>query len=114
MTTDQRVTALEAHLDALHSTQAHLRRELRQTRVDHWQDRIDDIDLQVRLGASDGSERLTQATTKLHATWDQARAELLGASSDAAAAAETLRGRLHAAYTDVRRSLIDTKNTITR
>lgn len=114
MTTDNRVAALEAHIDTLHTKQADLRRELRKARVDQWQDRIDDLDLQVRLGVSDGGERLTEATRKLQSTWDQVRGELLDASSDAADAADALRDRMQTAYSDVRTSLLDTKNRITR
>lgn len=114
MTTDERVSTLESHLNEIRTSEADLRRQLRQARVDHWQDRIDDLEFQVHLGVVDGSERLTQATKTLHSTWDQARAELLDASSDAAAAAETLGARVRGAYEDVRTSLVDAKNTMSR
>ena len=39
---------------------------------------------------------------------------LLDASSDAAAAAETLGARVRGAYEDVRTSLVDAKNTMSR
>lgn len=114
MTTDQRIATLETHLDTLRTTQAELRGELRQARVDRWQDRIDDLELQVRLGVAEGSERVTQARATLHTTWDKARAQMQGTSADATSAAQAVQTSLHGAYDDVRAALVDAKNSLTR
>lgn len=114
MTTDERISALETSLDALSTTQADLRSQLRQARVDRWQDRIDDLELQIRLGVAEGGDRVTRASTTLHHTWNQARTQLLDASTEAGVAAESLHERLRNAYDDARAALIDTKNDLTR
>lgn len=114
MTTDQRVTILESRLADLRISEADLRSQIRQARLDHWQGRIDDLELQVRLGAVEGSDRLDQARTTLTTTWGKARAEMLETSSDAAHAAQAVQASLHGAYDDVRAALIDAKNAVSR
>lgn len=114
MTTDERISALESHLDALRTEQADLRGQLREAQVDRWQGRIDDLELQLHLGVLEGSDRVSRATATLQHTWDQARAELLDTSSDASEAAQRVGERLQGAYDDVRASLIEAKNSLTR
>lgn len=112
MTTDERVTILESHLADLRISEAEMRRQIRQAHLEHWQDRIDDLELQVHLGLADGSDRVTQARATLRTTWDKARGQLQDTSSDVTSAAQAVQASLHGAYDDVRAALIDAKNTM--
>lgn len=114
MTTDERITDLEKHLHLLQETQARLIRQLAAARIDQWQARIDDLELQVHLGAMDGNERLAQRTEQLRNAWDRTRFQVESASSTAASAAETLWTGLEAAYRDVREVLLDPANKVSR
>ncbi|MGE0170331.1 hypothetical protein [Nocardioides sp.] len=112
MTTDERIAQLEEHLTELRATQADLVRQLGQARVDQWQARIEDLELQVHLGAMDSNERITQLSEQLRNKWDRTRAQWEDASATASTVAETLRSGLESAYRDVRQALIESRGTI--
>ncbi|MBC7633368.1 hypothetical protein [Aeromicrobium sp.] len=114
MSTDERIVALEKHLHTLQATQVDLNSQLKEARLEQWQGRIDNLELQVHLAAADGSDRLTQMSEKLRSAWARTRVEVEDASSTASSAGETLRAGLQSAYTDVREALLETRSKITR
>lgn len=112
MTTDERIATLEEDLIRLRAAQADLYEQLSRARVEQWQGRIEDLELQVHLGAMESDERLTLLTEQLRSTWDRTRVQLEDASSTASTVAEALRSGLESAYRDLRRALLESRNKI--
>ncbi|MCY7401726.1 MAG: hypothetical protein LH477_12395 [Nocardioides sp.] len=110
MSTDEHISQLRE----LRSTQIDRTSQLVHARVDRWQERIEDLELQVHLSAMDGSEQIALLSEKLRNQWERTRSEVDDASSAVTTAAETLRAGLEEAYRDVRDALVATHSTTTR
>ena len=52
METDARIAKLEANIKALQAKQVALHKQLTDAQVEQWQARIDDLEVQVHLGAA--------------------------------------------------------------
>jgi len=113
MTTDERIAKLENHIHQLQDTQTDLYKKLAQARVDQWHERIEDLELQVHLGAMGSNERLTELSEQLRNQWDRTHAQMQDASSTASGAADTLWTGLERAYGEVRQALLESRNMIT-
>jgi chromosome segregation ATPase len=112
MTNKERIAELEAQLNKMRTEQADLLRHQTRVEVDLWQGRIDDLELQVHLGAMEAEEILRPAMDKLRATWAQARAQLADAGASASGVADTLRAELASAIAELRKALMEAKHKI--
>lgn len=111
-TTEERIAKLEARLDKLQAEHGAVSRQLAQAHVDQWQARIDELELQVHLGASEATDRLKALTTELDKRWSQVRRQLTDAGETTADATETIRAGLESAYRDVREALIESRKQL--
>ena len=113
MTENERVTKLEAQITDLEAKQTELYNQLAEARLDQWKGRLEDLELQVHLGAMDSNDRIAALMHKARDRWDDARTQFGGATATAAEAFETVRGGFEAALDDVRRALLDARKQAT-
>jgi hypothetical protein len=112
MTTQDRIKTLEDQMAALKSEQDELRKQLAQAEVDRWQERVDDLELQVHLAAMETNERVSGLLQQIQHRWAVGKAQIEWRSSAAAEAAEAVRDSLRTAFTDIRKALIESTHKI--
>ena len=112
MTSDERIARLEAQIDKLQERQAELYKQLAQAQRDQWQGRIDDLEVQLHLGAMEANDRVNALMEQLRTRWAEVRGQFDDAASTASSVGETLRAGLESAFRDVRKALLESKNKI--
>ena len=112
MDTDSRIAGLEARIEELKSKQDILNRQLARAQRDQWQSRIEDLEVQVHLGAMEANDRAKARLEQLRSRWAEVRLQVDEASSTASEAGETLRNGLESAVRDLREALLDSKRKI--
>ncbi|HSE47115.1 MAG TPA: hypothetical protein VLA89_17485, partial [Gemmatimonadales bacterium] len=112
MATEDRIKKLEAQIDELRAKQAELNKQLAQAEIDRWQGRIEDLEVQMHLGAMETNDRLKGLLDQLHHRWADAKVQIGSTTSAAAEGADAVRTSLEAAFKDIRQALLDTKNKI--
>jgi chromosome segregation ATPase len=109
MTDNERIKKLEAQIKRLETKQSDLYDQLAEARLDQWKGRLEDLEVQARLGAMDTNERVAAVMQKARDRWDEARKQLSGATAVAGDVVETVRGGFETALDDLRRALLDAK-----
>jgi len=112
MTTEERIEHLEAQIKDLHAKQAELRKQLTKAQLDQWQGRIEDLEVQMHLGALETSDKLNTLMSRLRSRWADARRQVDDKTSAATSVAETLRTGLENAFTDLRKALLESRNKL--
>lgn len=113
MADDDRITQLEERIAALSREQADLRTQLARAQLDQWQGRIEDLEVQMRLGAMETSERLAPLVEQLRDRWLDARSQLDGATSTATEVVDSLRQGLEQAMRDIREAVLTARDQAT-
>lgn len=113
MTTEERIAKLEDQIDKLQAKQAELRKQLTKAQIDQWQARIEDLEVQMHLGAMETSDRLTALMDQLRSKWADARRQFEDATSTASSVADTVRTGLESALKELRKALLESKNKLT-
>jgi phage shock protein A len=106
--TEDRITKLEAQIDKLEAKQDELRKQLTQAQLDQWYARIEDLEVQVHLGAMDTSDKVTSLVHQVRQRWTEAKGQFEGAASSASEAVESARGGIERAFKDVREAVLET------
>lgn len=109
MTDNDRIAKLQAQIDKVEAKQAELYEQLAEARLDQWKGRLEDLEVQVHLGAMDTNDRVAAVVQRARDRWDDAKTQLGGATAVAADVVETVRGGFESALDDVRRALLDAK-----
>ena len=109
---EDRIPELQTQIRKLQDQQAELRKQLVKARIEYWQGRVDDLEVQLHTGAVETSEKLTAKMNKLHSTWADTRKQWEAMTSTAAGAGDTVRTGLESAYRDLRQALLDAKNKL--
>ena len=112
MTSDDRIARLEAEIDKLRGQEADLRKRLAKAQLDQWQGRIEDLELQMHLGAMEESDKLTSLMDQLRGRWADSRRQFEESIKTASSVAETVRGGLESAFGDLRKALLESKNKL--
>ena len=112
MTTEERVAKLEAQSDKLRAQQAELQKQLTKAQLDQWQGRIEDLEVQMHLGALETSDKLTGLLDQLRSTWTDARRQFEEAIATASSVRDTLRTGLENAVNDLRKALLESKSKL--
>jgi len=73
MTTEDRIASPEAQIDKLDALQADLRKQPAETQIEQWQGRIEDIEVQMHLGAMEANDQLAALTDQVRRKWADAR-----------------------------------------
>ena len=113
MTTEERIAKLEAQIDKLQAKQAELHKQLTKAQIDQWQGRLEDLEVQMHLGAMDTSDKLTALMDQLRNRWADARRQFEYTISTASSVADTVRTGLENAFSDVRKALLESKSKLT-
>jgi predicted nucleic acid-binding Zn-ribbon protein len=109
MTDDDRIAQLQAQIDRLEARQSELYEKLAEARLDQWKGRLEDLEVQVHLGAMDTNDRVNALVEKARERWNEAKSKLGGATSAASDVGETVRKGVESAVEDVRKALLDAK-----
>jgi len=112
MTNEERIDKLEAKIEALQTKQAALHKQLTDAQVEQWQARIDDLEVQVRLGTMEANQRLAPLMEQLRNRWIEARVQIEDKADIATSVTETLRTGVENAYRELRKALLETRDTI--
>lgn len=114
MTTEERerITKLEARIDRLQAKQAELHRQLTKAQIDQWQGRIEDLEVQMHLGAMETNDRLTALMKQVRDKWADARRQFDDATATASSVADTVRAGLENAVNDLRKALLESKSKL--
>lgn len=113
MTTEERVAKLEAQIEKLHAKQTELHKQLTRAQIDQWQGRIEELEVQMHLGAMETTDKLTALMDQLRNRWADARRQFEDATSTASSVTDTVRTGLENAFKEVRKALLETKNKLT-
>ena len=113
MTTEDRIAQLEDQLRELQGQQAELRKQLAKAQLDQWQGRIEDLEVQMHLGAVEASDKANAQMTKLRDRWADARRQFEESIKTASSVADTVRSGLEKAFGDLRQALLESKNKFT-
>lgn len=113
MTTEERIAKLEAQIDKLQAKQAELHKQLAKAQIDQWQGRIEELEVQMHLGAMETTDTLTALMDQLRSKWADARRQFEDSASTASSVADTVRVGLENAFKEVRKALLDGKNKLT-
>ena len=112
MTNDDRITGLEAQIRKLQAQQAELRKQLARAQLDQWRGRIEDLEVQMHLGAMEASDKLTTLMHQLRGKWADARRQFEENISTASGVADTVRTGLENAFDDLRKALLEARNKL--
>lgn len=82
MNNTDRIAHLEARIKALRDEQSQLLREQTKVEVDKWHGRINDLEVQMHLGAMEVDEKLAPLIEKMRHAWEEAKSVLDGKRSD--------------------------------
>jgi TolA-binding protein len=112
MTTEDRIAKLEAEIGTLHTQQAELRKQLAEAQLDQWQGRVEDLEVQMHLGAVEASDKAKAQMGKLRDRWADARRQFEQSITTASSVADTVRTGLENAIEDVRKALLESKRKL--
>jgi chromosome segregation ATPase len=112
MTTEERIAELEAHIDKLQAKQADLYQQLARAQIDQWKGRIEDLEVQLHLGAMEANDKLTVLMNQLHSRWADARRQFEDTTSTASSVADTVRTGLENALSDVRKAMLEARSRL--
>ncbi len=115
MTTEDRISKLEAQINRLEEREAELREKLVQAQIDQWHGRIEDLEVQAHLAAMDTGDRVTALIEQVRARVRDVRGQVGGAADSVAERLEAGRSSIEGLLRDLRQGLIDAKDkTISR
>jgi len=113
MTTEERMTKLEAQIDKLQARQNELYKQLAKAQIDQWQGRVEDLEVQLHLGAMEANDKLAALMDQLRNKASDARRQFEDAASMASSVADTVRAGLENAFSEVRKALLESRSKLT-
>jgi predicted nuclease with TOPRIM domain len=113
MNTEERVTQLEDQIHGVQDQLADLRKQLAKAELDHWRGRVEDLEVQMHLGAVEATDKATAQMHKLRDRWADARRQLEESARTASSVADTVRTGLEKAFDDLRSALLESKSKLT-
>jgi hypothetical protein len=113
MTSDERIARLEAQIETLKTQQSELYQQLAQAQRDQWQGRIEDLEVQMHLGAMEANDKAAALMDELRGRWAEARGQFDEAVDTASGVGDALRTGLERAVRDLRGALLESKHRIT-
>ena len=113
MADNDRIAKLEKQMDRLEAKQNELYEQLAEARLDQWKGRLEDLEVQIRLGAMDTNDRVEALAQKARDRWTDAKSQLTGAKATAVDVVETVRSGLESALADLRKAVVDARKQAT-
>lgn len=102
-----RIGGLEQQIEDLKAQLADVRRRLVSAELDQWRGRIDDLELQTRLGSMGVQDRLMPVVEQLRDLWLDARERTGDGVDTASEVTGRLREGLESAFKDLRDAVAD-------
>lgn len=112
MVESDRIAVLEASIETLQAQQDDLQERLVRAQLDQWKARIDDLEVQLHLGAMEADEHVSPLLAALRDRLLDARAQADDAASTTRDVASTLLSGLEKAMQDIRTAVLDAKSSI--
>lgn len=112
MTSEDRIAILESEIRELRVQQAELRKQLAEAQLDQWRGRVEELEVQMHLGAMEANDKATALMDQLRDRWADARRQLEQSVATASSVAETVRTGLEKAVEDVRKALLESRNKL--
>lgn len=109
MADNDRIAKLEAQIDGLEARMSELYEQLAEARLDQWKSRLEDLEVQLHLGAMDTNERINALVQRARDRWEEAKARLTGATAAASDVFESVRAGIESALNDLRQALVDAR-----
>ena len=106
------VEQLKARIDQLEEQQESLRKRLAEVQLDQWQGRIDDLDVQAHLGASELRDRLEPIVKRAQDELATVREQMAAGTETASQATTAVRTGVEQAFDDLRTALRQAKDII--
>jgi hypothetical protein len=113
MTTEDRIAKLEGQSAKLQTKQGELYAQLRRAQLEQWQGRIDDLEVQMHLGALEANERITALADQLRSRWAATRLQMEMTPSTATEVIDRLRVGVEKAYEEMRQAILESKQKVT-
>lgn len=110
MSNDDKIAALEQRIDELKAKLDDLQGQLAELELDQWKGRIDDLEVQMHLGAMGAMDRLAPLVERLRNSYLDASASVTGTASAAGDATDRIRKGLESAMNDIRKAVFDTED----
>jgi molecular chaperone GrpE (heat shock protein) len=111
MTDQDRIGGLEAQIEELKSQLSDVRRRLVTAEFDQWRGRIDDLELQAKLGSMGVQDRVMPVVEQLRDLWLDARERTGDGAETASEVAGRLREGVESAYRELRNAVSDAAST---
>ena len=112
MTNEERIAKLEAQIDDLRAKLTDLNKQMTKAQIDQWHGRIEDLEVQMHLGAMESSDRINTLMTRLRTKWADARKQVEDKTSTATSVADTVRTGLENAFAELRKALLESKSKL--
>lgn len=112
MTSEDRIAILESEIRELRVQQAELRKQLAEAQLDQWRGRVEELEVQMHLGAMEANDKATALMDQLRDRWTDARRQLEQSIATASSVAETVRTGLEKAVDDVRKALLESRSKL--
>jgi SMC interacting uncharacterized protein involved in chromosome segregation len=109
---EERIARVEAQVSKIQAKQAELHKQLTKAQIDQWQGRLEDLEVQMHLGAMETSDRLTALMDQLRSRWADARRQFEDTISTASSVADTVRTGLESAFNEVRKALLESRSKL--
>jgi hypothetical protein len=107
MTDQDRIGGLEAQIEDLKTQLSDVRRRLIDAEFDQWRGRIDDLELQAKLGSMGVEDRVMPVVEQLRDLWLDARERTGDGADTASEVAGRLREGVEGAYRELRSAVRD-------
>lgn len=107
--TDDRIAKLEAQIRRLEDKQSEFYDQLAEARLDQWKARLEDLEVQMHLGAMETNDRVNALVQRARDRWTEAKAQLGGATAVAADVAEAVRRGVESALDDLRTAMVEAR-----
>ncbi|HEX6238350.1 MAG TPA: hypothetical protein VFZ68_14215 [Acidimicrobiales bacterium] len=108
--TEDRIAKLESQIKELEAKHTELYKQLADARLDQWKGRLEDLEVQARLGAMETNDRIKALIQQARDRWNDATAQVRGAASTAGDVLETVRGGIERALDDLRQAMLDARS----
>ncbi|MEO6606814.1 MAG: hypothetical protein ABIN55_14520 [Aeromicrobium sp.] len=112
METNERIASLEAEIKDLQIKHDVLNKQLTDAQVEQWQARIDNLEVQIYLGAKQVSDKVAPLMDRLRTTWLQVTTQVDDKSETASHVADTLLNGLENAYSELRKAVLESRSTV--
>lgn len=106
-----RIGGLEQQIEDLKAQLADVRSRLLSAEFDQWRGRIDDLELQTRLGSMGVQDRIMPVVEQLRDLWLDARERTGDGVDTASEVTSRLREGLESAFKDLRDAVTDAAST---